>query len=117
MTDLHITKAVFRLNKALVRAEAEYPLLAAPDGTVSVSITDLKAVLNDRFEMAEMLALGRQEWIAEWCGSPPGMGSTIRANDRRVVAYLGGDEDTHALAGQIVMAHNASLSAREAVKP
>ncbi len=38
--------ALGRVQSALERAEHEYPILAAPDGTVSVDIDDLKHVLT-----------------------------------------------------------------------
>lgn len=37
-----------RLEAACTRAETEYPQLAAPDGTVAVDFTDLRALLNER---------------------------------------------------------------------
>lgn len=38
-------KALHRLNTLCEVAEYEHPLLAAPDGTVVVDITDLRAIL------------------------------------------------------------------------
>ena len=35
-----------RLERACARAEEEYPQLAAPDGTVAVQFTDLRALLE-----------------------------------------------------------------------
>lgn len=41
-----IPDALSRVKAALERAEEELPRLAAPDGTVAVSITDLRAIIS-----------------------------------------------------------------------
>ena len=44
--NLDVTEAVARLETACARAEYEFPLLAAPDGTVAVPFADLRALLS-----------------------------------------------------------------------
>jgi hypothetical protein len=111
MADIAYVKALFRVKKALMRAREEYPILAAPDGTVTVSIVDLACVLEQMDGMRNTLALSGSSWRERWNGSPPQRGSSIETDEGALVAYLGGDEDTHAAAGQIVLAHNAAMRA------
>jgi hypothetical protein len=111
MSDMATVKALRRVRDALDRAEAEYPILAAPDGTVAVSIVDLRTVLQEMDRMRDTLALGRQEWRERWYGSPPERGSSIVTVRGDLVAYVGGDQDTHDAVSQIVATHNASLGA------
>lgn len=108
-------QALFRIVQALERAEHEYPLLAAPDGTVAVQIEDLRAVIDHMDEMRDTLALGRSYWRTRWYGSPPGRGSSIVTETDATVAYLGDAEGIHDEAGKIVAAHNAALNAAQAV--
>lgn len=106
--------ALFRVTAALERAEHEYPLLAAPDGNVAVQIEDLRAVLEEMDRMRDTLALGQSFWRERWYGSEPGRGSSIVTERGETIAYLGGNEETHAEARKVVAAHNAALNARAA---
>lgn len=101
--------ALSRLRSRLAQAEAEYPHLAAPDGTVAVAIEDLRTLFEMFDEMRDTLALGREEWRQRWYGSPPMRGSSVVTVTGATIAYLGGNEETHAEVGKIVAAHNASL--------
>lgn len=109
MSDMAQVKALFRVRSALDRAEEEQPLLAAPDGTVAVSIVDLRSMFEQMDAMRDTLALGRQEWRERWYGSPPQQGSSIVTTRGALVAYIGGNEETHSAVSQVVAAHNASL--------
>lgn len=110
MADIAYVKALFRVRKALVRAKAESHLLAAPDGTIAVGIVDLACVLEQMDRMRDTLALTKSAWREQWYGSPPQRGSSIVTSEGALVAYVGGDEDTHAAVTEIVMAHNVAVS-------
>lgn len=108
--------ALQRVEAALVRAETEEPQLAAPDGTVSVQIDDLRSTLAQMDRMRDTLALGKQFWRERWYGSEPERGSAICVVGRdgghgELLAYLGGDEKTHHAVQSVVAAHNAALAA------
>jgi hypothetical protein len=107
--------ALSRVCKALERAEAELPQLAAPDGTVALQIDDLRAVITQMDRMRDTLALSRKEWIERWYGSEPQRGSSIctvgkHGGHGETIAYLGGDEETHKLAQKLVSIHNSMLA-------
>jgi hypothetical protein len=107
--------ALRRVVQSLERAESELSQLAAPDGTVAIQIDDLRSVIKQMDRMRDTLALGQQFWAERWYGSEPERGSAICAVSRtggagELIAYLGGDEKTHAAAGLIVAAHNAALN-------
>lgn len=104
-----------RIARALERAEAELPMLAAPDGTVAVQIEDLRAFVTDRQGLRDLLALGQRDWAARWYGSEPMKGSHIHTVTEHggygeVVAFVGATEAHHAEADKIVAAHNAFLA-------
>ncbi len=106
--------AATKVRIALERAEAELPHLAAPDGTVAIAIDDLRAVIDEMTAMRDKLALGKRHWLPRWYGSQPGRGSSVCAVTEHgmhgeVIAYLGGDAETHKEVGKLVAAHNAAL--------
>lgn len=107
--------ALTRVCAALQRGETELPQRAAPDGTVAIQIDDLRAVITQMDRMRDTLARGRKEWIERWYGSEPQRGSAICAvglhgGHGETIAYLGGDEETHALAHKLVAMHNSTLA-------
>lgn len=101
-----------RVREALERAEVEYNYLASPDGTVAVQIEDLRSVIDQMDMMRDTLALGQMAWRGNWYGSPPFKGSSIVTERGDVVAYLGGDEETHREVGKVVAAHNAAITVK-----
>lgn len=50
------------------------------------------------------------KWRERWHGSEPEKGSAVVDYRGNMIAYLGGDEATHAAVTQVVAAHNAILS-------
>lgn len=109
--------AISRVLAALERAETELPQLAAPDGTVAVNIDDLRAFIARYQRMQNTLAMGKRYWIERWYGSDPERGSAIcvatdHGGQGAVLAYLGGDEETHRAVSKVVAAHNAALEAK-----
>ena len=112
--------AATKVRIALERAEAELPHLSAPDGTVAIAIDDLRAVIDEMTAMRDTLALGKRHWLQRWYGSEPQRGSSVCAATEHglhgeLIAYLGGDEETHKAVGKLVAAHNAALAQFEAV--
>lgn len=106
--------AATKVRVALERAEAELPHLAAPDGTVAIAIDDLRAVIDEMTAMRDTLALGKRHWRERWYGSDPQRGSSVCATTEHglhgeVIAYLGGDEETHKEVRKLVLAHNAAM--------
>lgn len=95
---------------ALERAEKEFPVLAAPDGKVTVDILALRSVIQQMDAMRDIIALAPTAWRARWYGSPPQHGSSIITERGDLIAYFGGNEDTHTAAGIIVSAHNLAMA-------
>jgi hypothetical protein len=96
---------------AVERAEQEEPQLAAPDGTVAIQINDLRALIDTMDDMRDTLAMGKMHWRARWYGSEPERGSAIVTAEPNgnLVAYFGGDENTHRAVQRVVSTHNAML--------
>ena len=112
-------QALMRVRANLERAEAELSELAAPDGSVAIQIDDLRSVITQMDRMRDTLALGKRFWIERWHGSEPQRGSAICAVNKHgghgvLIAYLGGDENTHKAALALVSAHNAALAESDA---
>lgn len=109
MSEIEETKALFRVIRSLERAEEEQPILAAPDGTVAVGVVDLRTVIGMMDRMRDLIALTPTDWRERWYGSPPFQGSSIVTKSGDLVAYLGGNEETHETTRKVVSAHNLSL--------
>lgn len=70
-------------------------------------------ILNAHWdEPAAPPAMDREavKWRERWHGSEPEKGSAVVDYRGNMIAYLGGDEATHAAVTQVVAAHNAILS-------
>lgn len=115
MHSLDHAKARLDIHRRLERAEAEQPLLAAPDGMVSVPIAELRLFCNEQSRLQDLFALSRQQWRGRWHGSEPLRGSSILGKSGAMLAYLGDGEGMHDKAGEIILAHNALYDAFVAV--
>lgn len=59
--------------------------------------------------------LREARWRERWYGSEPEKGSSIVTERGNLIAYFGGDEQTHKIVRKVVAAHNAALASNSPV--
>lgn len=99
-------------------AIAAWNTRAAPPAPIAEGVTCVAKPLTDDERKAAIdkwmapPAMDREavKWRERWHGSEPEKGSAVVDYRGNMIAYLGGDEATHAAVTQVVAAHNAILS-------